>query len=530
MKHKGFWVIAAVVLVLLGICLIKGEKFSRAGEKSGDRDAYVNREQKSSDGQEADSSDTEETDYVSVTKTRVDSGYYGALQVQGTALCDASGNPVQLRGVSTHGLAWYPEFVNEQAIAFMHQKWGINVVRLALYTTGSGGYCVTDEASQQYEEDLIDLAVKAAAKNQMYVIIDWHILEDGNPNSYIARAEAFFSKISEKYKDYENVLYEICNEPNGSTTWEQVKSYAEDIIPRIRVNAPDAVILVGTPDWCRGVDQAAADPVSGQKNIMYTLHFYAGSHKEELRNKADQALAAGLPIFISEFGLCDASGNGADDLDSADAWISWINEKKLSCIQWNLSNKDETSALIDKSCMKTTDWSDEELSESGRWMKENLGGIVGQQITVSDEGKNSGSDAASAGTKGSGSDDALTGTKNSGSDDALTESQNSSSDAVITEANSWDNGNAKCTQYSVRLTNSADQKKSSWKVTIHFDQSISLQNSWCGRYSIADKTLTITPEDYNAEAEAGTSIDNVGFIVESASVPGAPDISVIWND
>lgn len=530
MKHKGFWLIAAVVLVLLGICLTEGEKFSRAGEKSGDRDAYVNRETETGESQTADSGDTEETEHIKAAETRTDSGYYGALQVKGTALCDASGNPVQLRGVSTHGLAWYPEYANEQAIAFLHRKWGVNVVRLALYTTGSGGYCVTDEASKQYEEDVIDIAVKAAAENEMYVIIDWHILEDGNPNSYLARAETFFTKISEKYKDYENVIYEICNEPNGGTTWEQVKSYAEDIIPRIRANAPDAVILVGTPDWCQGVDQAAADPITEQNNIMYTLHFYAGSHKEDLRNRADQALQSGLPLFVSEFGLCDASGGGANDLDSANAWMAWMNEKKISCVQWNLSNKEETCSLIASDCKKTTDWSDDDLTESGKWMKEHVGGLVGQQITVLEENGNNSSDNTSAETKNSIPDDTAAKTKSSGSDDMAAGTKSGSPDAVITETNSWDTGNAACTQYAVKLTNSGDQAKSSWTVTIRFDQSISLQNSWCGRYSISDQTITVTPEDYNAAAEAGASIDNVGFIIESASAPGSPDISVTWSD
>ena len=209
MKHKFLWVLAAIVLVAAGACFLQGElDLSIVGESKGDREDYLNR-----DTEEPETEDTEDNE-----TTKIDTGYYGALQVKGTQLCDSEGNPIQLRGVSTHGISWYPEYVNPEAIAFMHQKWGINVLRIALYTTGAGGYCVTDEASQQVQKDNLDIGIQAAKANDMYVIIDWHILEDNNPNRYIGRSENFFREISEKYKDYDNVIYEICNEPNGDTT------------------------------------------------------------------------------------------------------------------------------------------------------------------------------------------------------------------------------------------------------------------------------------------------------------------------
>lgn len=509
MKHKLIWLMLAVVLVIAGVLFLNGEEFSRVGEKKGDKQAYLDRDTESTEVQAAEENTQE------AGENDTDSGYYGALQVNGTKLTDAEGNPVQLRGVSTHGLAWYPEYVNEQAIAYMHQKWGINVIRLALYTTGSGGYCVSEDGSRQYMEDLIDIGVKAAAANDMYVIIDWHILEDGNPNTYIGRARDFFAKISEKYKDYENVLYEICNEPNGGTQWSDVKSYAETIIPVIRENDADAVIIVGTPTWCQDVDQAAADPITDQDNIMYALHFYAGSHKEELRERADQAIAAGLPVFVSEFGLCDASGNGANDLDSADSWMEWMNENQISCVQWNLSNKDETCAMIDSSCTKTTDWKEEDLSESGKWMKAHIGGVVGRQIQETDISQKTMVDSEETTETPEEKDN----TGQTGSD----------SDAKVETVNNWDNGSAACTQYSVVLTNPNGKTSASWTLTIRFDQKVSLQNSWCGKYAISDDTITITPEDYNSAVASGKSIDNVGFIVESATIPTVAEATVTWE-
>lgn len=401
MKHRILWGMIAIALVLAGAIMIRvvrssgvdgaaivqethenseavaaePERDAVAGETSSEPVSGEAPEEAVADAAVAEENAPEKptSEETAEAARQTDSGYYGALRVNGSKLTDSEGNPVQLRGVSTHGLAWYPEYVNEEAIAFMHREWGINVIRLALYTAGSGGYCVSGTEQREALEELIDIGVCAAAANHMYVVIDWHILEDGNPNSYKEQAAEFFTEMSAKYRDYDNVLYEICNEPNGGTTWADIRAYAEDIIPLIRTNDEDAVIIVGTPDWCQGVDAAAADPLSDQENIMYALHFYAGSHKEDLRNRAEQALAAGLPLFVSEFGLCDASGNGANDLEQADLWMNWMNENSVSCIQWNLSNKGETCALINSSSAKTTDWEEDELSESGKWMKANMG-------------------------------------------------------------------------------------------------------------------------------------------------------------
>ena len=142
----------------------------------------------------------------------------------------------------------------------------------------------------------------------MYAIIDWHILSDGNPQTHQSEAKTFFSEMSKEFAKNTNVLYEICNEPNGNTSWSQIKSYAQEVIPAIRKNDPDAVILVGTPNWSQYVDQAAADPIRGYDNIMYTLHFYADTHRDSLQSTMVSALSKGLPIFVSEYGICDASG------------------------------------------------------------------------------------------------------------------------------------------------------------------------------------------------------------------------------
>ena len=173
----------------------------------------------------------------------------GRLHVKGTKLVDKKGHEVQLRGVSTHGLSWYPQYVNDKCFAQLHDKWGANVVRLAMYTEEYNGYCSGDAKNRSDLKKLIKKGVKLAKKHKMYVIVDWHILSDGNPNSHKKEAKAFFKEMSKELKGYNNVIYEICNEPNNGTSWKEIKSYAKSVISTIRENDKKAVIVVGTPTW-----------------------------------------------------------------------------------------------------------------------------------------------------------------------------------------------------------------------------------------------------------------------------------------
>lgn len=291
----------------------------------------------------------------------------GRLHVKGTKLVDKKGHEVQLRGVSTHGLSWYPQYVNDKCFAQLHDKWGANVVRLAMYTEEYNGYCSGDAKNRSDLKKLIKKGVRLAKKHKMYVIVDWHILSDGNPNSHKKEAKAFFREMSREFKGYNNVIYEICNEPNNGTSWKEIKSYARSVISTIRKNDKKAVIVVGTPTWSQDVDQAAADPIKGD-NIMYALHFYAATHKADLRNKMTAAISKGLPVFVTEYGICDASGNGAIDKKEADRWIQTMDEYGVSYIAWNLSNKQESSSIIKSSCPKVSGFKKSELSDEGKWL------------------------------------------------------------------------------------------------------------------------------------------------------------------
>lgn len=297
---------------------------------------------------------------------------HGQLSVKGTDIVDESGSKYQLKGVSTHGITWFPDYVNKDAFQSIRDDWDANLVRLAMYTdTGdSNGYC--SGGDKDSIRGLVDAGVTAATELGMYVIIDWHILNDNNPNSHIDDAKEFFDDVSAKYSSNHNVIYEICNEPNGGTSWSDIKSYAEIIIPVIRKNDKNAIIIVGTPNWSQDVDIVSEDPITGYDNIMYAVHFYAATHKDDLRNKVKTAISNGLLVFVSEFSLCDASGNGGIDYDSSDVWFDLINDNNLSYASWSLCNKNETSALIKPDSTATSTITIDDLSDTGKYVRDKI--------------------------------------------------------------------------------------------------------------------------------------------------------------
>ena len=299
-------------------------------------------------------------------------GQHGALHVENGKLTDADGNTVQLYGMSTHGIAWFPQYITYDSFRTLRDDWNTNCIRLAMYTAEYGGYCAGGDKEQL--KQLVKDGVSYATELGMYVIVDWHILSDCDPNQNKDEAIAFFREMAEVFADNDNVLYEICNEPNGGTSWDSIKSYAEEVIPVIRAQKPDAVILVGTPTWSQEIDKAAASPLD-DSNVMYTLHFYAGTHKDDLRNRLETCVQNGLPVFVSEFGMCDASGNGANDFDSTTKWLDLLNKYQISFCCWNLANKDESSSVFKASSTALSDWTDDDFNESGRWIRDYFRGM-----------------------------------------------------------------------------------------------------------------------------------------------------------
>lgn len=283
----------------------------------------------------------------------------GQLKVVGTQLCNEKGEVVVLRGMSSHGLQWFPQFVSNDYIKAVGAR-GANVMRFAMYTDENG------YISNHSVKNTLTTAVDNAVANDMYAIIDWHILSDGNPMTYKNEAKEFFAEMAQKYKNSKAVIYEICNEPNGNISWSKdVKPYAEEIINTIRTYDSDAIILVGNPQWDQDLDSVVADRLSGN-NIMYTCHFYAGTHTQWLRDKITNALNNGIPVFVSEWGTSSADGNGGVFTDETNKWLNYMADKKISWCNWSLCDKNETSAALNQGANASEGLSDSELSDSGK--------------------------------------------------------------------------------------------------------------------------------------------------------------------
>lgn len=451
----------------------------------------------------------------------------GALHVSGTQLVDSSDQPIQLRGISTHGLAWFPDYVNEECFSQLRYDWNINVIRLAMYTAESGGYCTDGDQAQLKE--LIRNGIRFAASQDLYVIVDWHVLSDQNPNQYLEEAKAFFGEISQEFAQETHILYEICNEPNGPTGWSDIKAYAQNIIPVIRANDPDAVILVGTPNWSQMVDQAAEDPLTEYDNIMYTLHFYAATHQDDLRKKMETALAQGLPIFVSEYGICDASGNGSLDLVQADIWVSLLDQYNISYIAWNLSNKAESSALLKDSCTKTSLFTSEDLSASGQWLYEMLkeahpktsatGTLdTAESSTSADSTPVSAEESAPSAPASDRAQEAI-----SSKTDTTTAANDFSIDCGtftvhVSMTNSWSSDGIPYYQYLLTLENTSDEACSQWAVDLPISAGLSLSDSWNGNFTLQKDMLHITSMEYNGAIAAQAAITDIGCIVSGGQL------------
>ncbi|MBR6660019.1 MAG: cellulase family glycosylhydrolase [Paludibacteraceae bacterium] len=301
---------------------------------------------------------------------------HGKLQVKGTNIVGVNGEIVQLKGISTHGISWFPECYSEGSISSLVEDWGINVFRIASYVENQ-----VEKKDWEERKVFIDSLVDLCGKYGVYCIIDWHVLYEssrgdstGDPWFRMKEAKEFFEYMSRKHAGKAHVMYEICNEPSQdpsgnsllSVSWARVKSYAQEIIDVIVENDPNSIIIVGTPVWSQRVIAAADSPLD-YPNAMYALHFYADSHRQKLRDEADIALDKNCPIFVSEFGTCNESGGGNVNVAETINWLEWMNENNISWVNWNFADKKESSSLLNEGSCEAEDWLN--ITNSGRIIK-----------------------------------------------------------------------------------------------------------------------------------------------------------------
>ena len=293
----------------------------------------------------------------------------GKLRVCGTKLCNKHNQPIQLRGMSTHGLQWYANCINDESLDALVSDWKADIVRVSMYVQEDG-----------YETDparftrLVNSIVNKVTARGLYVIIDWHMLDPGDPFYNLQRARTFFRSVTRTHKAKINVMYEVANEPNG-VTWGRIKNYHEQIIPVIRDEDPDAVILLGTRGWSSlGVSdgfnerEVVRNPVDAT-NIMYTFHFYAASHGDD-HLLALRRASARLPMFVTEFGTQDFAGEGPNDFEQSQKYLDLMAEKQIGWANWNYSDDERSGAVFKPGTCPAGNFAGTgALKQAGRWIR-----------------------------------------------------------------------------------------------------------------------------------------------------------------
>lgn len=299
-------------------------------------------------------------------------GINGQLHVCGVHLCNQYDRPVQLRGMSTHGIQWFSQCYNNASVDALANDWKADLLRVAMYVQ-EDGYETDPAGFTSRVNNLVDMAEARG----MYALIDFHTLTPGDPNYNLDRAKTFFASVAARNAGKKNVIYEIANEPNG-VSWTAIKNYAEQVIPVIRAADPDAVVIVGTRGWSSlGVSDGSSEsevvnnPVNAT-NIMYAFHFYAASHKDSYRAAVSRA-SSQLPLFVTEFGTVSATGGGTLDRSSTTAWLDLLDQLKIGYANWTYSDAPESSAALRPGTCDGSDYSSSGvLTESGTLLKSRI--------------------------------------------------------------------------------------------------------------------------------------------------------------
>jgi len=310
--------------------------------------------------------DSSETEELRDTETSLTSAIetHGQLRVSGNKILDQNDIPVQLRGMSLFWSQWIGKYYNTEAINWLKEDWKCNIVRAAMAVDEDLGYITNPEIEKQKVFAVID----AAIENDIYVIVDWH---SHHAENYLEQAQEFFTEVAEKYGDKPNIIYEIYNEPLDVSWDEVLKPYHTEVIQSIRMYDPDNIIVCGTRNWSQRVDEVIGNEIE-DSNIAYTLHYYAATHKAELREIAQQAINNGLALFVTEYGVSEASGDGSIDQAEANRWWQFLDDNKISWCNWSIADKQELSAALKPNAAANGNWPIEELTTSGAMVREEI--------------------------------------------------------------------------------------------------------------------------------------------------------------
>lgn len=353
--------------LLASLVLVSAFFACKNGSKAKERDEAP-AENKAADGAQTPSGPDQNQNSGQTPSTSSSSGTFvadhGLLRAVKGKLVDKNDQPIQLRGMSLFWSQYAAAFWNKDAVAAMKKEWKSTLIRAAMGVE-QGGYLTNPTAEKQRVTTVVD----AAVAQDLYVIIDWH---DHNAEKHPEKAVEFFTEMAKTYANVPNVMFEIYNEPLNTVSWTDVKAYAETVIKAIRSQGARNLIIVGSPTWSQDVDVAANNPITSDDNIAYTLHFYAATHRQGLRDRAKTAINKGLTLFVTEFGLCEATGDGVLDKAETDLWMKFMDDNKISWANWSLFDKPEAASALKEGAAKGGAWTAGDLTESGAYVKEKI--------------------------------------------------------------------------------------------------------------------------------------------------------------
>ena len=257
------------------------------------------------------------------------------------------------------------QYYTKEVVAWLKNDWQVSVVRASMAVNEDGGYVPNPDTEKQKIFTVIDAAIEEG----IYVIVDWH---SHHAEDYTAEAKVFFSEVAEKYGDTPNILYEPYNEPLEDVSWNNViKPYCEEVISAIREHDPDNIVICGTSSWSQRVDQVIGNTIADD-NVAYTLHYYAASHKQELRDIAKQALDNDIALFVTEFGVTEYTGDGFIDTEEANVWWKFLDDNKISWCNWSVTDKEESAAILMPGASTLGGWNENDITTAGKLIKAEL--------------------------------------------------------------------------------------------------------------------------------------------------------------
>lgn len=264
--------------------------------------------------------------------------FYGEMQVKGNRIYGKrTGTPVQVKGMSLFGSLWGGEkFWNSGAIHALVDNWDIELIRapMPVEENFQWGYGYLNPMGRNKQLYFVDNVVKAAIARDIYVLIDYHSF---TADEHLENALEFFSTVAKKYGQYDNVIFEIYNEPVVAS-WAKVKLYAEQVTDAIRQYS-DNLIVVGTEFYSSKPDIASLSPLS-DSNTAYVFHFYSIPDMDNVLQRPLDALNNGVALFTTEWGNIYTWGDNLNHSDS----ISFANSDKLNI-------------LMDQNSISSANWS-----------------------------------------------------------------------------------------------------------------------------------------------------------------------------